>query len=139
MASIGGFSLTDWIPHSLGGPSDRGRAQPTPSQGRQWVGDTQLPAGFTLNDAGGGWYDVMDGQQRAGVLQPGGPNGRFNRDPNYIRPLQAQVAQQLRQPPPNNGVPAVTQQLGNPAAATRQYVQNPFQRQMAMAQQLRGQ
>lgn len=119
MASIGNLSLTDWIPGHNGGVD---RSQPTPNPGMQWIGDRQLPSGFTLNDAGGGWYDIMDGSQRYGVLQPGGNNGRVNRDSSYIRPLQAQQAQQLRQPPPGPA-PAPTQ-LGNPSAAPRQYAPN---------------
>lgn len=147
MASIGGFSLTDWIPSSWGGPSDRGRAQPTPSPGMRWYGDTQLPDSYSLNDAGKGWYDVMDANQRVGVIRPGGPNGRFNADSSYVRPLQAQMANQLRQPPQGlaqggptqlHGVRNENTQVLAQGTPPRNYAANPFQRQMMMSQQLRA-
>lgn len=44
------------------------------------VGDTELPAGSTFVDKGGGWYEVHYGGQRIGTLRPGGSNGRFLND-----------------------------------------------------------
>jgi hypothetical protein len=67
------------------------------SQQPQLVGDTELPAGTTTRDVGGGWYEVHYGGQRIGTLRPGGGNGRFINDTGADIPALMRQGQQQTQ------------------------------------------
>lgn len=56
------------------------KAQPT-----TLIGDTYLPDGTTTIDGGNGWYQVWNGGNRIGTLQPGGANGKYTSNGTQFR------------------------------------------------------
>lgn len=80
--------LYGWAPASQAADREAANAPLT-------VGDTNLPAGTTTRDIGGGWSEVWYGGQRIGSLRPGGANGRFVNDTGFD--VQGAIAQRAQQ------------------------------------------
>jgi hypothetical protein len=78
------------------------------------IGDQMLPAGTTTEGVGNGWYNVLNGGQRIGVLQPGGANGRFTAEQGVDINALRQQGQQTQQAATAPGTPDMSSFMASP-------------------------